>query len=387
MSAKILVVDRSDEIRHYLQSSLELDGYDVLQATDGLNGYAQIVAELPDVVLLDQTLPDMDGVELLLKTKEHDRTRATAVIMISESGRDDKVVAALELGATDFVPKPFSASVVRARVRNALRVRNLQSRIRAEREHAELANANKSAFLARMSHEIRTPMTAILGFADILYLEGDIERAPAHRIEAIRTIKRNAEYLLDLINDILDLSKAEAGRLDVERYRCSATQVAAEVISLLSVRADKKGFPLVFTIDGPVPETVHTDPTRLRQILINLVSNAIKFTDHGRVEVAVKLLESGSDDPHLLFEVRDTGIGLTPEQRDRIFQPFMQATPYTRRDYGGTGLGLVISKQLAEMLGGTISVTSVPGQGATFRLTIAVGSLEGVRLLHSVDPV
>jgi signal transduction histidine kinase/ActR/RegA family two-component response regulator len=250
---------------------------------------------------------------------------------------------------------------------------------------AQTATQAKSEFLANMSHEIRTPMTAILGFTELLLEEGDIATAPPSRVEAIKTIRVNGEHLLQLINDILDLSKVEAGRLDAERIACSPVQLLADVHSLMTVRAAAKKLPLRCGFAGPIPETIVSDPTRIRQVLVNLVGNALKFTETGAVEVTGRLLDGSDEAPRLCFEVRDTGIGLTPEQMQMLFQPFTQADVSTTRKFGGTGLGLAISKRLAGLLGGDIAVESTPGQGSTFRVTFATGSLDGVRLLDNPD--
>ena len=377
MTARVLVVDDSADVRATLCVALEDDGYDVSVATSGEEALIQAAASCPDVVLLDSEMPEMGGVDVLLSLKAREETRGISVIMVTSHDRDDKVVGALEVGATDFIPKPFSVAVVRARVRNVIRIRNRQTRV-------EVSSEAKARFLANMSHEIRTPMTAILGFADLLYSEGDISKAPQHRIAAIQTIRRNGEYLLDLINDILDLSKVEVGKLEVERIRCSAIEVVSDVVSTVQVQADAKGLPLAVEYAGPIPETIHTDPTRLRQILINVVSNAVKFTESGSVRVVVRMVPDDRDEPELQVDVIDTGIGMTGEQIANVFRPFCQAEAYTARQYGGTGLGLTISKHLAELLGGSIHATSMPASGSKFSVTVATGSLEGVRLLHDL---
>jgi signal transduction histidine kinase len=242
---------------------------------------------------------------------------------------------------------------------------------------AEAANRAKSEFLANMSHEIRTPMTAILGFADLLI--GRLE--DSDDLAAAQTIKRNGDHLLAIINDILDLSKIEAGKFDAERVTCSPGRILDEINALIRVRAEAKGLPLIVEYDGPVPETVVTDPTRLRQILINLVGNAVKFTETGEVRTVVRLVQGPFETPGLQFEVRDTGIGMTEEQLAKLFTPFVQGDSSTSRQFGGTGLGLAISSRLAGMLGGDISVKSVPAVGSTFTLTIATGPLNAVKML------
>jgi PAS domain S-box-containing protein len=245
---------------------------------------------------------------------------------------------------------------------------------------AEAATRTKSEFLANMSHEIRTPITAILGYTTLLLTEEGIDRAPAHRVRAFDVIRRNGEYLVDLINDILDLSKVEAGKLQVERACCSPGQVVADVVALMRVRADEKRLQLDTQFAGPLPEAISTDRTRLRQILVNLVGNAVKFTDHGKVSIVVRYLaEDGS--PRVQFDVTDTGIGMTEEQMGLLFRPFSQVDASASRKFGGTGLGLAISKRLVEALGGRITVRSVAGEGSTFSFTINPGPCEGVALV------
>ena len=244
------------------------------------------------------------------------------------------------------------------------------------KEAAEAANLAKSEFLANMSHEIRTPMTAILGFADILRGRSTDQECD----EAARIIQRNGQHLLHLINDILDLSKIEAGKFEVEHVVCLPHQIVAEVVSTMKVRADAKGLPLTLDVLGDVPERITTDPARLRQILVNLIGNAIKFTEVGGVRVVMRFDGTSADDAKLRFDVIDTGIGMSEKQLALLFQPFAQADASTRRRFGGTGLGLAISKRLAGMLGGEVSVSSTPEQGSTFSLTITAGLVPGAKL-------
>jgi signal transduction histidine kinase/ActR/RegA family two-component response regulator len=254
------------------------------------------------------------------------------------------------------------------------------------KEIADLANKSKTNFLANMSHEIRTPMTAILGFADTIRDSNTRSKAPKDQIEAIDTIKRNGEHLILIINDILDLSKIEAGKLEVEKIKCSPIQIVADVQSLMQVKAKDKDLPLEIEFAGPLPKTIKSDPTRLRQILINVVGNAIKFTDSGSIRIVTSFIndpQETTDQPMIQFEVIDTGIGMTQEQADKLFEAFSQAETSTARKYGGTGLGLNISKHLALLLGGDIAIESTPDKGSTFRIRVATNSLEGVTILDN----
>ena len=242
------------------------------------------------------------------------------------------------------------------------------------------ANRAKSEFLTNMSHELRTPLTAILGFTDLLLDEEGQAPASGDRAARLQTVRRNGEHLLELINGILDLSKIEAGKMDVARRAVSPAAILGDVIALLEIRADAKGLRLSSAVEPPFPPTVCTDPTGLRQILINLVGNAIKFTERGAVTVSARFVSGASGEGKLQFDVVDTGIGLSRRQIERLFEPFTQADTSAARSYGGTGLGLAISRRLARMLGGDITVTSTPGLGSLFRLEIAVspGALAGV---------
>jgi signal transduction histidine kinase len=240
-------------------------------------------------------------------------------------------------------------------------------------EAAERANQAKSTFLANMSHEIRTPMTAILGYADLMR---DSELTREEIEEFVDVVKGNGEHLLQILNGILDISKIEAHRLTLEYLDFDINQLVQEVITLLRVRAEGKGLTLTAEFDPDLPTLVHTDPTRLRQILVNLVGNALKFTELGGIRVVCRPRREEHDE-YLDFEVIDTGIGMTGDQVSQLFQPFSQADSSTTRRFGGTGLGLTISKNLAELMGGDITVKSAPGEGSEFRAWVRVGMKRG----------
>ncbi len=254
--------------------------------------------------------------------------------------------------------------------------------IQKQKDAADAANEAKSQFLANMSHEIRTPLTAILGFAENLL---DPALSDQEQVVAARTIVRNGQHLLELINDLLDLSKIEAGKMQLERLDFSPVQLAADVLSIMRVRADSRSLPLRLKFLTPMPRTIKSDPTRLRQILINLIGNAIKFTDRGWVELQVALEASAGERPVIRWNVVDTGIGLDAQQLGRLFQPFTQADNSTARKFGGTGLGLSISRRLARMLGGDVTAASRRNAGSTFSVAVATGDLTGIELDLSPD--
>ena len=381
---KILVVDDRPENLLAIETALKHVGAETIQAHSGNQALALMLRHDFALVLLDVQMPEMDGFEVATIMRDNESTRQIPIIFVTAISKDEEYVfRGYETGAVDYLFKPLNMDILQAKVRVFLEMDRQRRELEIARHDADAANLAKSAFLANMSHEIRTPMTAILGFAETLLSEGDITKAPPKRIEAIHTIIRNGKHLLALINGILDLSKIEAGKLRLERVCCSPPELAQEVISLMRVRADAKGIPLTLEFAGKIPETIHTDPTRLRQILINLVGNAVKFTEVGQVRLQISLVCPTGADPMIQFDVTDTGIGMTEEQLGCLFKVFSQVDASTTRMFGGTGLGLAISKRLAEMLGGDITVTSDAGKGSTFRMTVAAGPLEDVPL---IDP-
>jgi len=263
-------------------------------------------------------------------------------------------------------------------------LRQHEQELRSSRDKAEAANSAKSEFLANMSHELRTPLTAILGYTELLSETDGPAVTDADRVDYIKPIQRDGDHLLAVINDILDISKIEAGRMSVETIPVSPVQLLLDVESLMQGAARSKGLSFTTTWTTPIPAAIQSDPIRMKQILVNLVGNAIKFTERGGISVRVSLAENAVSAPALRLEVVDSGIGMTPQQMEHLFAAFVQADATTVRKYGGTGLGLRISHSLARLLGGDVTVESEAGRGTTFTMMIPTGPLENVPMVNAL---
>jgi PAS domain S-box-containing protein len=299
--------------------------------------------------------------------------------------RDGKEVPIDDSGAPIYAADGSIRGVVLV-FRDITERKDDEQQLAKAKDQAEMASRAKSDFLANMSHEIRTPLTAIMGFTDLLL---DPAATEEERQRYSATIQRNGKHLTQLIDDILDLSKVEAAKLTTEQIRCHLSAIMADIASILGAQAREKGITLTVVAEGDVPETVLTDPVRLRQILLNIVGNSVKFTSKGGVDVSIRRLETG-DSPHgkIEFAVKDTGKGIAPEAQSHLFQAFSQEDMSTSRKYGGTGLGLVLSRRLAEALGGDVLLAkSEPGVGSTFTITISSSVMEGTYQARSHEPL
>lgn len=397
-SIRVLLVDDSSNERAIHRRMLERQhtfDIEVLEADSGGAGLEAFAREQPDVVLLDYHLGDMQGDQFLLQFGRRWPGVQPPVVVLTGDSEPHVAVRVMKYGALDFLtkgafePDTLCLAIVQVltateRRRESERLLENEARLRAEK--AEEIQA-KSAFLANVSHEIRTPLTAILGFAEELRDEvGDRPEPPSPReVQSVDLILENSRHLLSIVNDILDLSKIEAGSMSVERVEMDLVSIAQSVFRVFEAPARRKGIDLRLEFGTPVPERIESDPVRVRQILLNLVGNAIKFTERGSVEIRVDDSASpGGDAPSTVqVSVLDTGIGMDEAGVAKLFRPFTQAEgTATTRKYGGTGLGLVISKQLAIMLGGDISVRSVLGQGSMFRMWVETGDCTGAALVQ-----
>ena len=364
--ARILLADDNADMREYVARLLKSD-YDVEAVGDGQAALAAARAHPPDLVLADVMMPGLDGFGLLKALREDLITRDVPVVLLSARAGEEAHVDGMRAGADDYLVKPFSARELLARVGAHVHMartrRAAAERERTLRQAAEDANRVKATFLATMSHELRTPLNAILGYTDLLDAEVAGSLTDGQRVQ-LQRIQLASRHLLQMIEEILTFSRIEAGREEVHVETVDVAELSVETCRLVEPLAIQKS--LAFRYDGPAePLFAKTDAGKLRQILLNLLSNAIKFTERGAV--GLRVIETERE---IAFEVRDSGVGIAPDQLDRIFEPFRQATSTGPRRHGGTGLGLTVSRELARLLGGKISVASTPHQGSTFALRI-----------------
>jgi signal transduction histidine kinase len=373
IKGRILVVDDTLESLQLLARLLGAEGYQVLPASSGELALAAVAANPPDLILLDLLMPGIGGFEVLRRLKASDQSRAIPVIILSAITEAAQRAEGLRLGAVDFVSKPFEREELLARVRTQVelaqalaQLRHQADELRAARDAAEAGNRAKTIFLANMSHELRTPMNGVMGMIDLVLMRATDPK----QIDWLKKSKGAAQRMINVINDIIDFSKIEAERLPLEEKNFSLGQMIDDLVAMQDLTAEAKGLTLIREIPATFPDPLSGDEFHLRQILQNLLGNACKFSDQGKIAVRVSAVEQDGQSVLARIEVEDQGIGISAEQQAVLFQAFTQADGSMTRKYGGSGLGLIISKRLANMMGGDVGVVSQEGHGSTFWATV-----------------
>ncbi|MDJ1176291.1 response regulator [Roseofilum capinflatum] len=371
----ILIVDDQLENLQVLSQTLSEAGYKVRGAVKGEMALRASRSGNLDLILLDIKLPDMSGYEICQKLKQHEKTQNIPIVFLSALDEVLDKVRAFQVGGVDYITKPFQVEEVLARIEHQLTIRRLQNQLQAQNktlqqeiqerkkaeEEAEAASQAKSQFLANMSHELRTPLNSILGFTQVMLRDG---QSTDEQQEYLEIINRSGEHLLDLIDDILDLSKIEAGIIQLNEKDLDLYYLLDSLEDLFKIKAESKSILLKFNVDPQVPQHIKTDEQKLRSCLINLLGNAMKFTELGQVELSVKLHQD-TDRANIEFQVSDTGPGIAPEEQQDLFKAFVQ-TSTGMQSAQGTGLGLSITDKFVQLMGGEISVSSEVGQGTVF---------------------
>ncbi|MGB3491783.1 MAG: response regulator [Elainellaceae cyanobacterium] len=406
-----MVIDDTPDNLRLLENLLSMHDYSVRLAPSGRLALMALQQTIPDLILLDIRMPEMSGYEVCQRLKADTHTREIPVIFISALQEGGDKTEAFDVGGADYITKPFQAEEVVARVRHQLRLVDLQhqlqhqqqlllaqnSQLQQARETADEANRAKSEFLASISHELRTPMNAILGFTQLVLGEGRIDMRTRDYLDIVN---RSGEHLLALINDVLEMSKIEAGKVVLHVQPFDLRTLLRSLEEMISLRAQEKSLDLSIELDPNLPCYVEADESKLRQVLINLLGNAVKFTHKGQVILRVKevskqvyassdfplLTDASTPSPICLsFEVEDTGVGIAPDDVDTLFDPFVQ-TIAGYKSQEGTGLGLPISQRFVQLMGGTIRVQTVLGQSSVFSFEIDVVPISSLKHVSTLLP-
>jgi len=334
---------------------------------------------LPDIILLDIIMPDMNGFDVLAALKASEKTKHIPVIIITGLESVEAEEKGLNLGAADFIHKPFSTRIVKSRVRNQIQIINqirelvnLQGELKSAVRAAETANRTKSAFLAKMSHEIRTPLNAVLGISEIQLQNKNLTDEIR---EAFSRVYNSGDLLLGIINDILDMSKIEAGKLELIEGDYDVASLINDTVFLNMIKYENKPIEFALGVDEDVPSRLFGDELRIKQVLNNLLSNAFKYTKDGMVELSVSVEKAAENSVTLIFRVKDTGQGMTPEQIERLFDEYARFNLEANRTTEGVGLGMSITQNLISIMNGNILVESEPGKGSLFTVRLPQGNV------------
>ena len=373
---KIILVDDNPTNLTACEFALK-DIYDIFPVSSAQFMFDKLSEMIPDLILLDVEMPVMCGYEAAKILKSNRQYKDIPLIFLTAKDDIESELEGLTLGAYDYIRKPIIKTLIRRRIETVLSLIEVQQEFQAAKEEAVRASMAKGEFLSRMSHEMRTPLNAVIGMIEIASRTDDMDKIDL----CLKKAGAASKHLLNVINDILDISKIEEGKLELAEVEFAFEKMVNNVITVVKVKADEKAIQLDLNISEDVPTHINADELRLSQVITNLLTNAIKFTpQNGNVSLNVIRLEEDESHAVLLVEVADTGIGIEKEQQAKLFKPFEQANNKISQKFGGTGLGLAISKQIIEMMGGKIWIESELGKGSKFIFSFPAEKCDGLSL-------